>query len=70
VPALVAAVMDDPPDFVIAGRRAEGGAGTGMVPYAVAAALGWPIAADAVALRPVRDEGAAALEVEQALPRG
>jgi electron transfer flavoprotein beta subunit len=70
VPALVAAIEADPPDLVLAGRRAEGGDGMGMVPYAVAAGLGWPIVADAVAARRVEHDGEAALEVEQALPRG
>jgi electron transfer flavoprotein beta subunit len=70
VPALVAALMADPPDLVVAGRRSEGGVGTGMAPYAVAAALGWPIVADAVAARSVEHEGEAALEVEQAMARG
>jgi electron transfer flavoprotein alpha subunit len=70
VPALVATLMADPPDLVVAGRRSESGAGTGMVPYAVAAALGWPTVADAVAARSVEHEGEAVLEVEQALARG
>jgi len=70
VPALVAALTADPPNLVVAGRRSEGGIGTGMVPYAVAMALGWPIVADAVAARPVEHEGEPALEVEQAMARG
>lgn len=66
VPALAAALAGF--DLVLAGRRGEGGEDTGLVPYRVAAALGLPIAADAVAIRPGGEPGT--IEVEQFLPRG
>lgn len=66
--ALAAAVRQAQPDVVLAGPRGEGGADTGLVPYALAAALAWPVIADATAL----EAGAAArsLCVMQALPGG
>jgi len=54
------------PDLVLAGRRGQGGADTGMLPYRVARAGKIPIAADAVAITPQEDRFA----VLQALPRG
>ncbi len=54
------------PDLVLAGRRGQGGADTGMLPYRIARAGNMPIAADAVAITP-QEDGFAVL---QALPRG
>jgi electron transfer flavoprotein beta subunit len=54
------------PDLVLAGRRGQGGADTGMLPYRVARAGNMPIAADAVAVTPESD----GISVVQALPKG
>lgn len=66
LPSLVAAIGSTAPDLVLAGPRAGAGAQTGLLPYRLAEALGWPIVADAVALS-VTD---GVLEVIQALPKG
>ena len=66
LPSLVAAIGTAPPDLVLAGPRAGAGAQTGLLPYRLAEALGWPIVADAVSLA-VAD---GVLEVIQALPKG
>ncbi|MCB4770972.1 electron transfer flavoprotein subunit beta [Ancylobacter sp. Lp-2] len=66
LPSLVAAIGTEAPDLVLAGRRAGAGDQTGLLPYRLAEALGWPIVADAVALAV---EGGV-LEVIQALPKG
>jgi electron transfer flavoprotein beta subunit len=63
LPALHAALLAMAPDLVLAGRRGVGGEESGMLPYRLARALGWPMAADAAGL----DEG---FTVLQALPRG
>ncbi len=68
VPALAAALAEWRPDLVLAGRRGQGGDETGLVPYAVAAALKAPLAPDAIALAPGDRAGEIALE--QALPKG
>ena len=52
--------------WVLAGTRPESEHGTGVLPYAVAAALGRPVIADVLAIQP---EGAAWI-VTQALPKG
>lgn len=52
--------------LILAGKRAEGGEDSGQLPYLLAARLGLPIIADAVALR-VAGTG---MVIEQALPRG
>lgn len=54
------------PGIVLAGRQAEGGEDSGMVPYLIAEALGVVLVPDVIAIRP---DGPAA-EVVQALPRG
>jgi electron transfer flavoprotein beta subunit len=64
--ALAAAIGQAAPDLVLAGRRGRGGEDSGLLPYRLAASLGWPICADAIGL--ARDE--ADLAVIQALPRG
>jgi electron transfer flavoprotein beta subunit len=69
VPSLVASLAEHAPDLILAGRRGQGGEDTGLVPYAVAAALGRPIVADAAALAPAEGDPGA-LVVDQALPRG
>ena len=66
VPALVAALRDLKPDVVLAGPRGQGGEDTGLVPYVIAHALGWPLIPHAVEL--VAVEGG--LRVTQALPKG
>ena len=66
VPALVAALRDLQPDVVLAGPRGDGGEDTGLVPYALAHALGWPLVAHAVAVEAV-SEG---LRITQALAQG
>lgn len=66
LPSLLAALRDDAPDLVLAGRRAQGGDESGMLPYLLAEALGFEILADIVAI-----EGhAGGVRIEQALPRG
>ena len=53
-------------DFVLAGSRAESGAGSGLFPYALAKALGRPVVANVL---DVEIEGAEA-RVRQFLPKG
>ncbi|MCQ0986670.1 adenine nucleotide alpha hydrolase family protein [Jiella marina] len=55
-------------DLILAGRRGEGGFDSGLLPYALAEALGLPILADAVALTP--GEATDTLVVDQALAKG
>jgi electron transfer flavoprotein beta subunit len=64
--ALVAAIRRATPDLVLAGHRSRGGDDTGLVPYGVAASLGWPICPDGVGLARHKE----GFEVIQALPRG
>jgi electron transfer flavoprotein beta subunit len=61
--ALAVEIGEQNPELVLAGRRGQGGADSGLLPYRLAHACGMPIAADAVAL----ESGGA---VVQALPRG
>jgi electron transfer flavoprotein alpha subunit len=69
LPALVAALARQPADLVLMGRRGVGGDDSGQLPYRLAAALGLPMVADAVAL--AREPGRPdVLVVDQALPRG
>ena len=53
-------------DLILTGTRAEGGEGSGLVPYLVAERLGWPVVAQALDIE-VSDGHAA---VTQALPKG
>ena len=53
-------------DLILTGTRAEGGEGSGLVPYLVAERLGWPIVAQALEVR-IADGHA---EVTQGLPKG
>ncbi|MSP83031.1 MAG: electron transfer flavoprotein subunit beta [Alphaproteobacteria bacterium] len=66
VPPLVSWLRARRPDLVLAGTLAEAGEGSGMVPYLVAEALGYPIVAATTACE--LDQGRARLL--QALPRG
>ncbi|QFR33273.1 electron transfer flavoprotein subunit beta [Ancylobacter sp. TS-1] len=68
LPSLAAALREGAFDLVLAGRTSQGGEDTGLLPYALARALGLPIIADAAALAP--GEAPGTLAVEQALPRG
>lgn len=65
--ALASHLAANPPQLVLAGRRGQGGEDSGQLPYALAARLGWPLVADAVALE-LREPGV--LAVRQALERG
>ena len=67
VPALVQALRQDSPDLVLCGTRAETGEASGMTPYLIANALGWPLVPAVVSIQ----RGADGLfEILQALPRG
>ena len=50
LPALADEISRIGPDLVLAGNRATGGGDTGLLPYLLAKALGWPILSDAVRL--------------------
>lgn len=63
---LAAELAADPPDLVLASRSGRGGDDTGLLPYALAHSLGWPIVADAAELA----FAGAGISVTQALPRG
>jgi len=66
VPALVEHLKKARPRLVLAGAGAEAGEGSGVVPYAVAAALDAAIAADIADVALAGDR----LDLLQALPRG
>ncbi len=66
IPALVAELQDLQPDLILAGRRGQGGSDTGMLPYQIAHALGWPLVADAAAI----GIDGTTLTVDQARPHG
>ncbi|RJF88965.1 electron transfer flavoprotein subunit beta [Oleomonas cavernae] len=66
VPALAKALAELRPDLILAGRQAQGGDDTGLVPYLLAERLTRPIVADAAAITRVGGN----VVVEQALPRG
>ncbi len=65
--SLAAALAAATPDLILAGRQAQGGEDSGLLPYALARELGLPILADVVRLEA---GGEGLLAVEQALPRG
>lgn len=65
--AIVAEITRIAPAIVLAGNRATGDGETGLLPYLLARALGWPILADAAHVS--RDDDGE-FTVEQALPRG
>jgi electron transfer flavoprotein beta subunit len=66
VPALAAHLQAVRPQLVLAGAGAEAGEGSGMVPYALAAALDAVLAADIAEIALAGDR----LALLQALPRG
>ncbi|AHJ67051.1 adenine nucleotide alpha hydrolase family protein [Granulibacter bethesdensis] len=69
LPALLAFIRRNPPDLILTGRRAQGGMDSGTLPYRLAQALGWPIAADIAAFD--RDTTAGnILHLLQARPKG
>lgn len=68
LPTLAQALSEIAPDVILAGRVGQGGEETGLLPYALARALGRPILNDASGLE--RGPAAGTLAVEQALPRG
>ncbi|RLQ87893.1 electron transfer flavoprotein subunit beta [Notoacmeibacter ruber] len=58
----------DMPDLILAGRRGQGGEDSGLLPYALAEALGVPLMADVTSLANGDEPGVA--NMEQALPKG
>jgi N,N-dimethylglycine/sarcosine catabolism electron transfer flavoprotein subunit beta len=68
VARLAACVQGEGAALVLAGARSQGGEETGLVPYALAHALGWPLISEAIGV--AADPGAGRLMIDQALPRG
>jgi len=66
VPPIVAALRDLKPDVVLAGPCGQGGEDTGLLPYAVAHQLDWPLVAHAVAVEAAQG----GLRVTQAMAKG
>lgn len=67
VPALVTSLRDAAPQLVFTGSRAEVGEGSGLVPYLLAEALGWPVINGLAQVESIEHGVATVL---QALPRG
>ncbi|MEX1216823.1 electron transfer flavoprotein subunit beta [Saccharospirillum sp.] len=67
LPALIDHLRDQSLDIVLTGVRAECGEGSGLLPYALADRLGWPMVPRIVSVVSIADGYA---EVWQALPRG
>lgn len=67
IPALAEHLAAAPPQLVITGARAERGEGSGLLPYALAERLGWPLVNGLAAVERVENGVAILL---QALPRG
>lgn len=67
VPALIDLLKSQQADVVLTGSRSESGEGSGMVPYLIAQALGWPMVTAAVDITPT---SGSEFEILQALPRG
>ncbi|PMR68371.1 electron transfer flavoprotein subunit beta [Halomonas heilongjiangensis] len=67
IPALAEHLAAAPPQLVITGARAERGEGSGLLPYALAERLGWPLVNGLAAVEKVENGVATVL---QALPRG
>lgn len=67
VPVLTDALRASAPQLVLTGTRAETGEGSGILPYLLAEALGWPVINGLAAVEKV-EKGVAT--VLQALPRG
>ena len=72
LPALIDHLRRFPAELILTGRRAEGGEDSGLVPYLVAEALGYPLVDNVVDVRPTGSDGAGAdgLDFIQARPRG
>lgn len=67
VPALADALRGAAPQLVLSGARTETGEGSGLLPYLLAEALGWPLVSGLAAVESVEHGVATVL---QALPRG
>lgn len=67
VPALTKALRESTPQLVLTGTRAETGEASGVTPYLLAEALGWPIITGLAAVEKIEQGTAVVL---QALPRG
>lgn len=67
IPALAECLASAMPQLVITGARAERGEGSGLLPYALAEHLGWPLVNGLAAVEKVENGMATLL---QALPRG
>lgn len=67
VPALAQYLTADMPDILLTGVRSESGESSGMVPYLLGEALGWPVVTRIAEILRI-DNGQA--EILQALPRG
>ncbi|SON53608.1 Electron transfer flavoprotein, beta subunit [Hartmannibacter diazotrophicus] len=67
VPALASVLAELRPDLVLTGKQGQGGEDTGLLPYLLAKALGWPVVGDVVS---IEAKGDGVLAVEQALGRG
>lgn len=67
IPALVEHLAASSPQLVITGSRAERGEGSGLLPYALAERLGWPLINGLAAVEKVEN---GVVTLLQALPRG
>ena len=67
IPALAAHLANAAPQLVITGARAERGEGSGLLPYALAERLGWPLVNGLAAVESVEN---GVVTLLQALPRG
>ncbi|CAN0591006.1 unnamed protein product, partial [Ectocarpus sp. 12 AP-2014] len=67
IPVLAEHLAAAPPQLVITGARAERGEGSGLLPYALAERLGWPLVNSLAAVEKVEN---GVVTLLQALPRG
>ncbi|WP_129139034.1 electron transfer flavoprotein subunit beta [Modicisalibacter coralii] len=67
LPALLEALREAAPQLLFTGSRAETGEGSGLLPYLLGEALGWPVVTGIAAVESVEGGTATLL---QALPRG
>lgn len=67
IPALAAHLAATSPQLVITGARAERGEGSGLLPYALAEHLGWPLVNSLASVEKVEN---GVVTLLQALPRG
>ncbi|RDB43155.1 electron transfer flavoprotein subunit beta [Halomonas sp. DQ26W] len=67
IPALAEYLAGAPPQLVVTGSRAERNEGSGLLPYALAERLGWPLVNGLAAVEMIENGVATLL---QALPRG